>query len=488
MRTAILVLLVAGLGLNGNCLKAQDASRRALAEELLNEMDMKGNLEKSFAMVKRVIPSQMARMKQAMEKAKNRAAGTPETAAAMQDKMTKATTRMMDGLARDMSWAKVKDDYIALYAETFTEEELRGLVAFYKSPAGRAFAKKQPELVRRSMELTQKRMLQWMPRFQAMTADMIAAAHKDAKRAVPPAAARANVFDMPSGQTSMQFVAVGDPGNAADTSGYGSVGYVYEMGKYDVTLSQYAAFLNAVAKTDAYGLYTIPGMATDYPEHFSASMGIIRSGSDGSYSYSVMGNGNIPVFDVSWVDAARFCNWLQNGQPAGAQGPGTTETGAYALNGAITSSNLTAIARNEGATYFLPTENEWYKAAYYKGGGTNVGYWLYPTKSNTAPSNTLSATGANNANYRNGNYAAWTLNITPAGYFAGSPGPYGTYDMGGDVWQWTETAVSGSSRILRGGSLVNDSDTLASSRRHRLDPRQMSGGVGFRVASKRSGP
>ena len=58
-----------------------------------------------------------------------------------------------------------------------------------------------------------------------------------------------------------------------------------------------------------------------------------------------------------------------------------------------------AITRNAGATYFIPSENEWYKAAYYKGGGTNAGYWTYPTQSNTAPSNVLSATGTNNANY-----------------------------------------------------------------------------------------
>ena len=51
-----------------------------------------------------------------------------------------------------------------------------------------------------------------------------------------------------------------------------------------------------------------------------------------------------------------------------------------------------AITRNAGATYFIPSENEWYKAAYYKGGSTNAGYWTYPTQSNTAPSNMLSAT------------------------------------------------------------------------------------------------
>ena len=74
----------------------------------------------------------------------------------------------------------------------------------------------------------------------------------------------------------------------------------------------------------------------------------------------------------------------------------------------------------------------------------DAGYWTYPTKSNTAPSNVLSATGTNNANYLASPiptlaiYTDPTNHLTPVGAFAASPGPYGTYDMGGDVWQWNE--------------------------------------------------
>src|SRR5689334_40029 len=106
------------------------------------------------------------------------------------------------------------------------------------------------------------------------------------------ATARADVFNMPSGQTSVQFVTVGDPGNAADTTGLGAVGYVYRMDKYDVTVAQYTQFLNAVAATDTYGVY-YPGMGTDYPS-YGINLGITRSGSPGSYSYSAFGNVNVP--------------------------------------------------------------------------------------------------------------------------------------------------------------------------------------------------
>jgi formylglycine-generating enzyme len=293
--------------------------------------------------------------------------------------------------------------------------------------------------------------------------------------------ARADVFNMPSGQTSLQFVTVGDQGNAADTTGYGAVAYTYELGKYDVTTAQYCQFLNAVAGTgDPYGLWN-SNMATDYPNYFSVNLGISRTGTIGSYSYSLMGTGNVPVFDVTWGSAARFCNWLQNGQPTGQEGTGTTESGAYSLNGAVTNSALIAITRSSTAAYAIPTENEWYKAAYYKGGGTAAGYWLYPTRSNNPPSNALSTTGTNNANY---DYSDSTNYLTRVGYYAESPGPYGTFDQGGDLDQWTGT-TNGPSFQLRGGSFVFGSGDMVSSYRYNgpMQPMDHGYGVGFRVTS-----
>ncbi|MEN6452140.1 MAG: SUMF1/EgtB/PvdO family nonheme iron enzyme [Thermoguttaceae bacterium] len=316
------------------------------------------------------------------------------------------------------------------------------------------------------------------------------------------AAQAANVFDMGgtrnpttgvwTGSASLEFVTVGDPGNAADPSTgyvyrrYGSVGYAYQIGKYDVTVGQYCQFLNAVAKSDTYALYH-SDMARDY-----ATLGIARSGSSGNYSYAVTGSysqaANCPVFDVDWGDAARFCNWLQNGQPAGAQGPGTTETGAYTLNGAVADSALMAITRNAGATYVIPTEDEWYKAAFYKGGSANAGYWAYATQSNATPVNTLPDTGNHASFYDNyrtgtGTYTDTAHHLTPVGAFSQSPGPCGTFDMGGDVWQWSEGDVVGMYRILRGGSWWDNSDYLASSEWVWNGPNEIRAMAGFRVAN-----
>jgi formylglycine-generating enzyme required for sulfatase activity len=298
-----------------------------------------------------------------------------------------------------------------------------------------------------------------------------------------------NVFNMPGGQTSLQFVTVGNPGNVADTNGYGSVPYVYQMGEYDVTAAQYCVFLNAVATTgDPYGLYYSRMAAVGGAGNGGTSgCGIIQNGAAGNYTYTVAAAyANFPVNYITWGDAARFCNWLQNGQRSGPEGNGTTEMGAYTLSG--DTSNLNSETRNPGATYFIPSENEWYKAAYYVGGGTNAGYWSYPTSSNTAPVNTLPDTG-NHANFYddlgtgNGGYTDPTNLLTPVGSFDLSPGPYGAYDMGGDVWQWNETDNEGSFRGLRGGSYFVDSDVMESSFRNSALPTAEHAVFGFRVAA-----
>jgi formylglycine-generating enzyme len=292
-----------------------------------------------------------------------------------------------------------------------------------------------------------------------------------------------------NGLASLEPVPVGNAGNTEDWTGYGSVGYTYQMGKFDVTAGQYTAFLNAVAKTDTYGLYnTYMDTANDF-----YGCNIQRTGSSGSYAYSVASNwANRPVNFVSWGDAARFANWLSNGQRTGGQDATTTENGSYALNGATSDEDLMTVTRNANAKYVIPTEDEWYKAAYYdpsKPGG--AGYWVYPTQCNynSVPTNVLSSTGTNNANYydlyRAGN-GGWTIGSpyyrTEVGAFASSPSAYGTFDQGGNVWQWNETSKFGSARGLRGGSFYDDHIYMRASGHNLIDPVYEDYILGFRVA------
>jgi sulfatase modifying factor 1 len=207
---------------------------------------------------------------------------------------------------------------------------------------------------------------------------------------------------------NIDWVQVGNPGNGPDPltgTLYGAVGYGYSIGKYEVTNAQYAEFLNAKGKTNAYGIFN---------ETTDVQYGITRAGVSGSFTYTVDGGfENKPVNYVSWFDAARFTNWLGNGQ-----GTGDTETGAYTLGG-VTSGN--AVAKNSGATVYVPSENEWYKAAYFDptpgaGGGDN--YWLYPTKSNTITT-------------ADANYNISVGHSTDVGTYALDPSFYGTFDQGG---------------------------------------------------------
>ncbi|MCY2927888.1 MAG: SUMF1/EgtB/PvdO family nonheme iron enzyme [Planctomycetota bacterium] len=284
---------------------------------------------------------------------------------------------------------------------------------------------------------------------------------------------------------TISTVPVGDPGNAADTAahsgnsaGQGSVAYTYNIGTYEVTAGQYTAFLNKVAATDTYGLYNTNMWSNSY------GCKIQRSGSSGSYTYSVASDyANRPVNYVSWGDSARFANWLHNNQPAGAQNLTTTEDGAYYLNGATTNAALLAVSRKANWKWAVTSEDEWYKAAYYKGGSTNAGYWDYPTSSNTAPGRDMADVSGNNANYYNGGYLIGSPYYrTEVGEFQNSDSPYGTFDQGGNVWEWNESILSGSYRGLRGGSFYYDVNNLLASDRNGGIPTDEYSNVGFRVS------
>ena len=317
------------------------------------------------------------------------------------------------------------------------------------------------------------------------------------------------------------MVQVGDPGNTAQSgaggnqNGYGAVATAFLIGKNQVTIGQYTDFSNAVAKTNDRGLYDA-GINTD-----QRSRGIEQSGTSGSFVYTVVGPdgtnplgaqsaANRPITFVSWFDSARFANWMANGKPTGAAGSTTTDNGAFNLGTATTGNApaLNATNPNTGATptFSIPTENQWYKAAYYspvKGGPSTPGYFLYGTGSDDPPGNGWNGTAAlaskdlaNQASYRISNrYAVTGGNsnpgvsgeqniLTDVGAFTNTYSYYGAFDMSGSAWDWNDLAgVAGSSRGVRGGNWSSDASNVSSAVRFAIDHLGGNNFVGFRLAS-----
>lgn len=292
----------------------------------------------------------------------------------------------------------------------------------------------------------------------------------------------------------VDFVTVGDAGNPADTNGFGRVDYEYMIGRYEITIEQYCVFLNSVAKSDPHGLYR-GKMTTD-----SSIVAIERFGTDGSYTYRVIGDAltddtntaarfhpRRPIGCVSWTAAARFCNWLHNGQ-----GNGSTETGAYALNGM----QGQRVPREKNARFFLPNEDEWYKAAYYDPqAAAGGGYWAFATRSNEPPHrwkalgdaqwNRESLELPNIANWDSGTSSSDTL--APVDIFPHATSAYGCHGMSGNMAEWVEPhwKVPPSYGITRGGFWLEGAPPPNSAFRARGAVDKANRHFGFRIAAKK---
>ena len=241
---------------------------------------------------------------------------------------------------------------------------------------------------------------------------------------------------------NIDLVTIGNAGNAADSTGYGAVGYEYRIGKYEVTNAQWNAFTTAAG----------------------APTGNDPSAYDTSAYYT--GNQQ-PTNVLSWFEAAQFCNYLTSGDKS---------QGVYQFSGDNANpGDFLSILDHEnagtiyGTAYFLPTEDEWYKAAYYTGSG----YSTYANGTDVAPVAGVDAT------YDNVFDHPWDIGT-------GTIEQNGTFDMMGNVWEWNEAATetAGFSRGVRGGSFEHYDYHLASSYRGDAQPAQELSHIGFRVASE----
>lgn len=262
--------------------------------------------------------------------------------------------------------------------------------------------------------------------------------------------AQSDTFGSGPNTFDINFVNIGNAGNAADTTTYGAVPYQYRVGTYEIT-------------QDAITKATASGMSNVTAETWS---------------------GNQPAANISWYEAAAFVNWLNTS--TGKQAAyNLTFSGSWSMtlwSGADAwTAGGTNLYRHKDAFYFLPSENEWYKAAYYNPAGSN--YFLYPTASSSVPTAVASGTNAGTAVY---NGVAAVPAIVDS---AGGLSPYGTMGQGGNVWEWTESASDGSNssvfelRKIRGGVWYETEFLLRVSVGERLGPSSEFNDVGFRVAS-----
>jgi len=247
----------------------------------------------------------------------------------------------------------------------------------------------------------------------------------------------------------LDFVTIGNPGNPGDTRtdypdsadpyGCGAVDYTYQIGKYEITNGQWNDFVSAAGAPTGN-----PSTAYDLSSYWTGT--------------------NVPTNMVSWYEAAQFCNYLTSGDKS---------RGAYQFSGTNTNpGDFLGIDRavsitTYGTTYVLPTEDEWYKAAYYTGSG----YSTYANGTDTAP------IAGTDTNYDYVIGQPWDVG-------AGIQEQNGTFDMMGNVWEWNETLILSSDRGIRGGSCyVYGGYYLRSSYRGDYYPYYEDYFIGFRVAS-----
>lgn len=298
----------------------------------------------------------------------------------------------------------------------------------------------------------------------------------------------ASAFSAP---ISMQYSYVWPPNfTNSGTTPYGAVATPYKIGTYEVTNSQYAAFLNTVdvSGTNPFGIYN-SSMGSD---DLSAGISFVGGNADGSKYVVKSGFDNKPVTYVNWISAARFINWMENDFTSN---PDLLNSGAYTLTTSATAT--TVVARNPGARNFLPTASEWMKAAFYD---PNTSQWMtYATFSNTDPTATITTSTSSSPNVTQPNTANFGGNVsnggvpisnstTIVGQYAATVTGFGLYDTYGNVGEFTESSEPGSAGFfILGGSTwrvpVDAAGNWNNNTIYELSVNTSSASMGFRVAA-----
>ena len=288
-------------------------------------------------------------------------------------------------------------------------------------------------------------------------------------------AAQADVFGTGGNQFTIDFVSISGATNPA--SGYGIVNHDYRMGTFEITNDQWDKFQASLG-------VPVTGVPSSPPLSVAA----------GAYDTASYWTGSsIPYNNVSWYEAAQFVNWLNTstGHQAAYKFTGTQGTSDYtlALWTTAEAAGGTNLYRHKDAYYFLPTEDEWVKAAYWN--GTTLTLQTY---ANASPGDLVSGKPdpAKWNYYHNGtslpNAAPWAVGSGLTKELNG------TYDMMGNAYEWTGSPFTAGNYLTtakrepRGGSPLHDETFMDVSQRYAgkkggLQPETESGDSGFRVAS-----
>ncbi len=257
------------------------------------------------------------------------------------------------------------------------------------------------------------------------------------------------------------FVPIGLAGNDPDPHmghDLGAVPYEFWMSRYEVTNAEYVRFLNAVDPSGAneLGLYSTSQTTTGV-----GGIDFDASAPAGRKYASKPDRARHPVNYVSWLDALRYVNWLENG----ALPEGDTELGSYNL--------LTSPPVYAGGAFALPLEDEWYKAAYGQPFSGEVFWNEYPTSGTPAAvvcdaQGRVSNSLENVANFQRGCLDGQPTRVgstrNPAKWFIAGAG--GLQDLGGNVWEWldeTDTIPGQASTLARGGGYLSGVEELSRS-------------------------
>ncbi|MCC7389530.1 MAG: SUMF1/EgtB/PvdO family nonheme iron enzyme [Phycisphaerales bacterium] len=268
--------------------------------------------------------------------------------------------------------------------------------------------------------------------------------------------ALAGAVSVVSGQvSSIVWHAVGDPGNAPWTDddypnhqfyGRGTVDYRYRVAETELTTSQWVEFVRA------YG----PHADNPFDWRFLGSL-ITGSWQDGEPHYEVIPGYENHAAEMTWRMAARFCNWMHNGQvnEAWAFKDGAYDTSTFTENDNPPPFFNDQDAHRADARYWIPTLDEWWKAVYYdpdKDGAGEGGWWEQPNGTDTV----LIADFPENGGETNAGLSAgtgeWDPRIT-VGMYPDVRTPWGLLDASGGLREWTEEWTQNhSGRFVEGSS------------------------------------